>query len=88
MTQTLDIAEQTVEQPQHALTYDELSGLNVQTSRAQGRELCWRTLRDDFPGAHQRIPLHDEPLGVLSLRGPLSGRGALVNGELERITLE
>jgi hypothetical protein len=87
MTQTLDIAEETVEQPQHSLTYEALSGLSVQQAERKVESFV-AELRTMTPGERvgaSRHTMNRWEYWVYAARFP--GEVPTVNGELERIVL-
>ncbi len=87
MTQTIDIAEQAVEQPQGTLTYEELSGLNGQQAERK-LESFVAELRKMTPEERiraSRYTMNRWEYWVYAARFP--DEVPLVNGELERIAL-
>lgn len=87
MTQTLDIAEQTVEQPQHTLTYEELSGLNVQQAERKVESFVaeLRKMTPEERISASRYTMNRWEYWVYAARFP--DEAPLMNGELERIAL-
>jgi hypothetical protein len=87
MTRTIDIAEQAVEQPQDTLTYEELSGLNVQQAERK-LESFVAELRKMTPEERiraSRYTMNRWEYWVYAARFP--DEVPIVNGELERIAL-
>jgi hypothetical protein len=87
MTQTLDIADRTVDQPKRTLTYEELSGLNVQQAERKLEsfvaELHKMTPEERISAS--RYTMNRWEYWVYAARFP--DEVPLVNGELERIAL-
>lgn len=87
MTQTIDIAEQAVEQPQDALTYEELSGLNGQQAERKLESFVaeLRKMTPEERISASRYTMNRWEYWVYAARFP--DEVPLVNGELERIVL-
>jgi hypothetical protein len=87
MTQTVDIAEKTVEQPERSLTYEELSGLSTQQAERKVEsfvsELHRMTPRERISAS--RHTMNRWEYWVYAARFP--DEVPTVNGELERIAL-
>jgi hypothetical protein len=90
MTQAVDIAKQTVGQPERSLTYEELSGLNVQQAerKLEGFVAELRKMTPEERISASRYTMNRWEYWVYAARFP--DEAPLVNGELERIafTLE
>jgi hypothetical protein len=86
-TQTLDIAEQTVEQPQRTLTYEELSGLNVQQAERKVESFVaeLRKMTSEERISASRYTMNRWEYWVYAARFP--DEVPIVNGELERVAL-
>ena len=87
MAQTLDIAEQTVKQPQRTLTYEELSGLNVQQAERKVESFVaeLRKMTPEERISASRYTMNRWEYWVYAARFP--DEVPIVNGELERIAL-
>lgn len=87
MTQTIDIAEQAVEQPPGTLTYEELSGLNVQQAERKLESFVaeLRKMTPEERISASRYTMNRWEYWVYAARFP--DEVPIVNGELERIAL-
>ncbi len=87
MTQTLDIAEQTVERPRRTITYEELSGLNVQEAERKVESFVaeLRKMTREERISASRYTMNRWEYWVYAAR--FDDEVPTVNGELERIAL-
>ncbi len=87
MTQTLDIAMQTVEQDEHTLTYEELSGLSVQQAERKVESFVaeLRKMTPEERVSTSRHTMNRWEYWVYAARFP--DEVPTVNGEFERIAL-
>lgn len=87
MTRTIEIAEQTVERPQHTLTYEELSELNIQQAERQVESFVAELFKmtPDERIRASRYTMNRWEYWVYAAR--FADEVPTVNGELERIAL-